>query len=127
MLFVRSARKLENFPFFIQELNKLTKAYFPSSWKFCSHEIGKSEPQWNGNHLLKVMEELVESPPGVSYFNLCDTLGKPIIDSLIEHNVIHLWPTSQCCFDIDIKKGDIVTAETPCGLNAMKRMVEKIR
>ena len=115
----------ENFPFFIQELNKLTKAYFPSSSKFHSHEIGKSEPQWNGNHLLRVMEELVESPPGISYFHLCNTLGKPIIDSLIEHNVIHLRPTSQCCFDI--KKGDIVTAESPCGLNAMKHMVKMIK
>ena len=32
------------FPFFIQELNKLTNAYFPSSLKFRSHKIGKSEP-----------------------------------------------------------------------------------
>ena len=75
------------------------------------------------------MKTVIASPGGiVSYDVLCEKMGRKTIDSLIEHNIIHLRLTNMWSFDIDEAKviGPVVTAESVCGLYAMRRMVEQI-
>ena len=113
------------FPFFTQEWNKLEKACFLSA-ELLSYEHGKSKPLWNSKHLLTVMKKLTESSSGVLlYQDLCAELGRPVIDSLIEHNIAHLRSTRLCSYDIEVPgeiKGGLITAESPCGLYVMKNL-----
>ena len=113
------------FPFFTQEWNKLEKASFPSP-ELLSYERCKSKPLWNREHLFSVMKKLVGSYSGVlAYQDLCKEMGRPVVDSLIEHNIIHLRPTKLCSYDVDVGdiKGGLITAESPCGLHVMKHLV----
>ena len=118
----------KRFPFYTQELSKLMKAYFLSG--LYKHEVGKSKPQWTSGVMLGVMKQLVATPQGVaSYYHLCKEFGTTSIDSLIEHNILHLRPLAHCGFDIDVKESYIaglITAESPCGFNAMKAFVNTV-
>ena len=76
------------------------------------------------------MKELVTSPQGIlSYYDLCILkYGGTSLDSLIEHNIIHLRPSAQCHFDINVEMSSndgLIMAETPCGFNAMKAWVTR--
>ena len=38
-----------------------------------------------------------------TYFDdLYAEMGRLINDSLIEHNIVHLWPTKLCSYDIEV-------------------------
>ena len=61
------------------------------------------------------------------YDELCDQFGATVVDSFIEHNILHLRPTRICmhdlpavCYDKPVNTGPVVTAESACGLYAMK-------
>lgn len=113
------------FPYVDQEILKLTKASLPSD-DLASYEYGKSGPVWNSEDLNYVMTELINSPLGaVSYQMLCREKGRSVIESLIEHNVLHLRPINRGSYDIQKSgiKGAVVTAESACGLYAMNFMV----
>ena len=57
------------------------------------------------------MKIIIASPGGVVLYNkLRRKLGRKIIDSLIEHNILHLRPTNRWLFDI----GPVVTAKSAC-------------
>ena len=72
----------EDFPFYTQELSKLTKAYFLSSLH--KYEVGKSKPKWTGSVMLEVMKQLISAPQSIlSYYDLCKKYGGTSIDSLI--------------------------------------------
>ena len=81
----------KRFPFYTQKLSKLTNAYFlPGLYKY---EVGKAEPQWTSEAMLGVMKQLVATSQSVaSYYHLCKEFGTTSIDSLIEHNILHLRP-----------------------------------
>ena len=81
------------FPYVDQELSKLIKAEH-SSDDLAMHESGKSVPFWKTEDLYSVMRKVVKSG-AVSYQTLCDEKGRRVIDSLIEHNIIHLSPTKR--------------------------------
>ena len=74
------------FPFYTQELSKLTNAYFPSG--LYKQEVGKLKPQWTGRVMLGVMKQLIATPKGVaSYYDLCEEFVSTSVDSLIEHSI----------------------------------------
>ena len=92
---INQAVDWKKFPYFTQKLNKLTEVYFLSTpSNESSYEIGKSKEQWTSSDMLGVMKQLVAAPQGVlSYYNLREEFGGSSIDSLIEHNIIHLRPS----------------------------------
>jgi len=79
----------ECFPYVQQEKAKLMKAYYLSD-----HLLRrKSKPHWQD--LVGVMKSLVKSQSGYELYlcaNLCASLGSPVVDSFIEHNIVHLHP-----------------------------------
>ena len=54
--------------------------------------------------------------------------GKTSVDSLIAKNLIHLRPTKRFSYNLLYQKeGEaVITAETPCGLIAMKRVLMEL-
>lgn len=72
------------------------------------------------------MKMLVNSKLGVVQYNsACDSIGKDIINSMIEYNLIHMRPTSRLSFDVLGHKKPIITAESPAALAAMKMLVNE--
>jgi len=70
------------------------------------------------------MKILVESNAGyVKYDDLYKEMRAATVESLIEHSIIHLRPTSRCSFDLLLFSANtpIITAESACRLYAMKR------
>lgn len=90
---------------------------------------GKSKRLWKKDNPTHVMKQLLKSQAGyLLYTDLCKDLGQKIVDSLIEHNIIHLWLCSMFSFDLSSLPDDdaVVTAHSACGLFAMKRCLQKI-
>ena len=104
--------------FKLGELN----AEYPSD-DLAMHESGKSVPFWKTEDLYSVTRKVVKSG-AVSYRTLCKEKGMRVIDSLIEHNIIHLRPTKRNMGKNRIK-GAVVTAESGCGLYAMDYMLKQ--
>ena len=107
------------FPYVEQELSKLIKAEHPShDLAMCA--AGKSVPFWKTEDLYSVMRKVIKSG-AVSYQTLCKQKGRHVIDSLLEHNIIHLRPIKHGSYDMGRSriKGGVVTAESACGLYAM--------
>lgn len=85
---IKEVANWKRFPFYTQELSKLTNTQFLSG--FYKHEVGKSKPQWTSEVMLGVMKQLVATPQGVaSYYHLCKEFGTTSIDLLITHNTLH--------------------------------------
>jgi len=75
------------------------------------------------------MTQLVQSQSGfVLYDAVCENIGKPAVDSLIQHNAIHLRPTKECSFDLPNQPENqgIVTPESVCGYIAMKHVLDEL-
>ena len=75
------------------------------------------------------MKKIVKSESGFLLYNdLCLHYGRSPIDSLIEHNIIHLRPSSYCSFDLlnQPKDDAVVTAESACGHVAMEVILRKL-
>ena len=73
------------------------------------------------------MREFIESKRGFLYYeNACNRFGKVYIDSLVEKNLVHLRPTKQFSYDLILQEDGVpvITPETPCGLIAMKKILE---
>ena len=69
------------FPFYTQELSKLTNAYLLSG--LYKHEVGNFKPQWTNRVMLGVMKQLIATPKGVaSYYDLCKEFGSTSMDYL---------------------------------------------
>lgn len=64
------------------------------------------------------------------YDELCEQFQGTVIDSFIEHNIFHLQPTWRCTYDLPVtfysKPIDvpIVTAESACGLYAVRYLLK---
>lgn len=118
------------FPYIVQERLKLFRAYHSLN-EPCWREGNKSNPLWTQNSLT-TMTKLVTFNGFVMYSELCKELRVKIVDSFIEHNIIHLHPTRRCTFDLPAvfydKPDDepIITAKSACGLYAMKKLLRKI-
>lgn len=111
-----------NFFMITQEKAKLTKALFSGETN--------NRPLWTRNQFLLIMEKLVNSETGfLNYNDICEEVGKAAVDSLIQDSLLHLRPTVSISNDLPDHKENIpvVTAETPCGLIAMKHMVQEKR
>ena len=125
-LTLSGSTNLYGFPYFVQERMKLIKAYYLSY----QHHFLKSAPQWNESKLIAVMQKLVKAESGfLMYDDLCKEHGGSVIDSMIEHNILHLRPTSYCSFDLPSqpKHKAIVTAESACGRIAMENVLKELR
>ena len=87
----------------------------------------KSRPRWSKDDLIATMNLLVTSPNKfVVYSDLCKELGVAAVDSLLEHNIIHLRPVGLCSYDLTNQPDQpIVTAESPCGLIAMEDLLKQ--
>lgn len=59
----------------------------------------------------------------MQYDGVCQDMGKEVVDSMIEYNLIQLRPTSMLSFDISEHTDPIVTSETPAAFVAMKRIL----
>lgn len=94
---ISGSTDLHGFPYFKQERTKFIKAIYPS---YLGHYL-KSTPQWNQEQIILVMKELVNAKSGfLIYDDLCKEYGRSVIDSMIEHNILHLRPTSYYSFDL---------------------------
>lgn len=106
----------------LQEQRKLMRAFQPEK-KFIEFEA----PKWNKTQLVKMMEMLVNSESGIVQYNgVCQDMGKEVVDSMIEYNLIQLRPTSMLSFDISEHTDPIVTSETPAAFVAMKRILRSL-
>jgi len=120
------------FPYRVQESAKLFKAYYKQS-NFSLYDYNKSWPLWEKEHLINIMRKLVCSGGFLVYSDLCEEFGGAVIDSFIEHNILHLCPTRQCSFDLPASFYNmpldvpIVTTELACGLYAMRLMFEQLK
>jgi len=114
----------ELFPCLVQERSRLYRACFnPSAMKY----INKSKPCWTKETFFIVMKKLVNATNGFLFYNdLCKELGQGIVDSFIEHNIVHLRPTSRCSYDLPIQDHQaIITTQSACSRIAMKKLLEK--
>ena len=109
------------FPYVVQETAKLTRAYYRLS-DLTLYETTKSCPLWTKENLVNIMSKLVSSEGYMMYDDLCEQIGAPVVDSFIEHNILHLRPTRRCTHDLPAMFYDklddvpVVTAEFACGL-----------
>ena len=79
--------------------------------------------------IIAVMQKLVKAESGfLIYDDLCKEHGRSVIDSMIEHNILHLRPTNYCSFDLPSqpKHKAIVTAESACGRIAMEDVLKEL-
>ena len=104
---------LNSFPYVVQERAKLRKALNPSC------EIKIQSPFGIGNKLFLLVESKCAF---VLYDTVCESVGKLAVDSLIQHNVLHLRPTKECSYDLPDQPENqgIVMPESVCGYVAMK-------
>lgn len=85
--------------------------------------------EWTRDDFIFVMKKLVESPNGfLVYSILCREIGKKAVDSMIEHNLIHLRPVGFYSFDLpNAPEGKgVVTAESPPHLAKMRILLQGI-
>ena len=109
------------FSMVLQELRKLYAAFDPTK----TFQENKP-PRWSKGDITSIMKMLVNSKLGVVQYNsACDSIGKDIINSMIEYNLIHMRPTSRLSFDVPEHKRPIITAESPAALAAMKMLVNE--
>ena len=86
---VENAVHWHRFPYVVQEKAKLMKEYYLSD-HILFHE--KSKPRWNKHNMVHIMKSLVESQSGFAlHSKLCNSLSS-VVDSFIEHNIVHLRP-----------------------------------
>ena len=118
------------FPYVMQETAKLYKAYYRPN-EVSLYETNKPQPLWTKEDLVIIMSKLVASEGFLLYHDLCEKLGTMVVDSFIEHNVLHLRPTTLYMYDLPAafysKQIDvpIVTAESACGLYAMRLVLNQ--
>ena len=62
----------------------------------------------------------------MNYIAICASYGSTVIDSLIEHNIVHLRPVGMCSYDIPLHEEAIVTPESACGRIAMTLLLNTI-
>ena len=73
------------------------------------------------------MKMITESQYGyVSYSELCKSLGSSVVDSFIEHNILHLQPVGLCSYDLELPAEAVVTPESTCGHIAMQNLLKKL-
>ena len=71
-----------------------------------------------------MMELLVNAECGVIKYNTaCQELGKSVVHSLIQYNLVHMCPTSRLSFDVPSHNKPIITAESPAALMAMRKLL----
>ena len=57
------------------------------------------------------------------YDDICEKLGVPVVNSMIEYNIIHLRLTSSLSDDVPIHNSPIITPESPASLVAMRKLL----
>ena len=79
------------------------------------------------------MSKFVSSEGFMMCDDLCEQIGAAGVDSFIEHNILHLWPTRRCTHDLPgmfyaklVVDVPVVTAESACGLYAMKYLLKRL-
>lgn len=127
--FVHQKVHWHSFPYVIQEMNKLLRAYYQGG-EVALH-ANKSPPLWEKDHLNTIVRKLVDSDGVVKYAELCKDLRPDIIDSFIEHNIVHLRPTARSSYDLPARMQafpdvPLVTSESGCSLIAMKYLIQHL-
>ena len=85
------------------------------------------EPMWTRDDLIDIMMVLTadDNRGVVSYKSACDILGRAIVNSLIEYNILYLLPTSRLAYDLPSHATLILSAESPAAYAAMQGNVER--
>ena len=105
-----------NFSIVLQEQRKLCAAFEPSRTL-----IENDLPKWTRSALVKTMEMLVNSEFGVvKYSSACQELGKAVVHSMMEYNLIHMRPTSRLSFDIPSHSEPVITLHMITNCNIIK-------
>ena len=113
-----------NFPYVCQAKHKLIKACYPSG----ELSSESSKPAWKKDDLYYIMKQLVRSKSGcVSYASLCEELGSPVVDSLIEHKILHLRPIYSYDLPNQSEGEVVVTAESPSLHYVMKHLIKELQ
>ena len=110
-----------NFSMVLQEQRKLCASFEP--FKTLEENY---PPKWTKAHLIKVMQMLLDSEVGVIQYNsACQAIGRDILHSMIEYNLIHMRPTFRLSYDIPEHRKPVITAESPAALMAMKLILKE--
>ena len=127
----KEGKNFEKNDFFLvgSERAKLTNALFKNGNGSSSSHSGNGKPIWTRDQFITVMEKLVASEGGfLIYEDLCEEISQPVVDALIDYNLLHLRPSKDFTYDLpeyDATKA-ILTAETPSSLVAMRNMLEDL-
>ena len=119
------SRDVENFHVVLQEQSRMMAALaLAGDVRFKGAEL----PKWTRDMLIELMTMLTTESTGyLDYDKACFKCGKEAIDSMIEHKVIHLRPTSRLAYDVPNHTDPIITAESPAAFYAMKKTLEKLK
>jgi len=114
------------------EKAKLASAYFYETGNQHSHyaQGGKGLPAWNREKLIQMMEKITRAENGFLFYNsLCREMGDEVVNSFINHNLLHLRPVKDFSYDLPEAPDEepIVTAETPSSVVAMKQLLKDIQ
>jgi hypothetical protein len=108
----------EGFSLARAERSKIVKAFYSE----------ENRKLWQQDQFIQIMSKLTSAQEGfLIYEDLCAELGQSVVDAFISQNLLHLRPTRDYAYDIPNAPSDkeIVTAETPAALYAMKRFLEQ--
>jgi hypothetical protein len=109
----------EGFSLARAEGSKIIKAFYSE----------ENRELWQQDQLTQMMSKLTSAEGGfLVYKDLCAELGQSVIDAFIAQNLLHLRPTRDYAYDIPNAPYDkeIVTAETPAALYAMRRFLKDL-
>ena len=124
----------EGFALVLDERMLLERArrpeYFTTSLakRYQSPDLNKLEPRWTKEALLQVFEQVVQTQAGfLIYDDLCQQFGEEVIDSMIEHHLLHLRPNREFSYDLPSAPDDkaIVTPMSPAARYAMKLILQE--
>ncbi|MFI5343530.1 MAG: ATP-binding protein [Chlamydiales bacterium] len=117
------------------ERRQLMNAFFGSTFfpygpnPYINPSSAPSEPRWERNDFVKLLEMLVNSEDGfILYADLCDEIGKSIVDDFIETNIIQFRPSR--CYSNDIPNHPteaIITPKTASAMIAMKEILRDMK
>ncbi|OGT69663.1 MAG: hypothetical protein A3H43_05275 [Gammaproteobacteria bacterium RIFCSPLOWO2_02_FULL_42_9] len=124
----------EGFDLVIGALERLRRAcrpeYFTESLArhYQSPDSREPEPKWSKDQLLEVLQQLVHTQEGFLIRDeLCQKIKQSVIDSMIEHHLLHLRPRKEFSYDLPSAPDNnaIVTPVSQADLYAMRLLLQE--